>query len=209
MTLREVGGIVEGAGGNLKKRFEWGRMGNGERALRTSQGRSKSAGATSDYIARINTPGILAHGTSLGNARRICASGLSRVGRLHVHLGRLVGSRPVGIRPGSEVGIIIDGDRCTADGMAICESSNRVTLTEGINGITPLVILPKQLRYGQGRYCILDQEDGWGIHRKNDRIQMSLCQQMAMAPLSREQIWVAKEKPRIKRNQPVIDDACG
>ena len=85
-TQADVNRIAHGDGGNFKKRFEFGQMENGRRAIMTSQGHSARSGVTSDYLEDIGGPGLVAHGTSLENARSICAQGLGRMDRLRIHL---------------------------------------------------------------------------------------------------------------------------
>ena len=151
LTLRDVEAIVDGSGGNFKKRFESGHMGNRERALRTPQGHSKGAGVTSEYLKKITEPGMLVHGATLENAKRICSDGLSRVDRLHIHLGSMLDSRPVGIRHGSEVSIVVGGNRCISDGVISYESANRVMPTEGFNGVIPPDYIAQAYMLGSGR----------------------------------------------------------
>ena len=116
-TIDDIESIVYGDGRNAKMRSEWGVTNNGERAIRTSQGHSAGAGATSDYSPRLHSPGLVVHGSTLENAFSICQNGLNRMGRLHVHLGKMANTRPVGMRPGSEVAVAIDGNRCVTEGM--------------------------------------------------------------------------------------------
>ena len=130
MTENDAKRIVNGEGGNFKMRFEWGEMKSGERALRTPQGHSKGSGVTFDYLPRLRKPGLLVHGTSLENAYAICTNGVSRVDRMHIHLGRMVNSKPVGLRHGLQVAIVIDGDLRESDGIVIYQAANQVVLTE-------------------------------------------------------------------------------
>ena len=143
-----------------KKRFEWGKMNNGERALRTSQGHSKDAGVTSEYLTKVIRPGLLVRGTSLENAKSICREGINRMDRMHIHLGRMVNSRPMGIRPGSEAVIVIDGDLCVSDGIVIYESANNVVLAEGGNGKLPSCYIAQAYELANGN-ALYNQDEGW------------------------------------------------
>ena len=160
MQIEDVEDIVNGAGGNFKKRFEWGKMKNGERALRTSQGHSQGSGVTSDYLAKVDRPGLLAHGTSAANALPICTNGIRRMDRIHIHLGRMVNARPVGIRPGSEAIVVIDGDLCVSDDITIYESANHVMLTEGVDGILHARYIPQAFETATGK-ILYSQSEGW------------------------------------------------
>ena len=108
-----------------------------KRALRKSQCRGREAGVTSEYLRQVCDPGMLVHVTSVENANNICNVGLGRVGRLHIHLGRMAKRRHVGIIRGSDVAVAIGGNRCATDGIQCYESANHVMLTEGINGRIP------------------------------------------------------------------------
>ena len=110
VTRNDLDCVIRGGGGNNKLRFEWRTLDNGADAIRTSKGHSRNAGVTSDYLPVVNSPGLLAHGASLSNAEIICKEGLNRGDRLHIHFGRIINGRPLGIRPGSEVVIMIDGN---------------------------------------------------------------------------------------------------
>ena len=160
MTENDVGKIANGAGGNTKRRFEWCVMQNGERAFRSSQGHSIDAGVTSDYLAQIRKPGVLAHGASMDSAFAICRGGVERKERLHVHLGRLANSRPVGIRHGSEAVIVIDGDLCANDGIIIYQAENQVLLTEGIDGRIPPRYIVQAYELSTG-HTLYNQAHGW------------------------------------------------
>ena len=62
----------------------WG-VDSGGVAIRGAQGHTGNAGVSPDYLKLAGNPGVLAHGTSVENARDICETGLGRPGRLRVH----------------------------------------------------------------------------------------------------------------------------
>ena len=164
MKREDLDAVIRGAGGNHKLRFEWGHLETGEEAIRTSQGRSKDAGVTSEYLQEVPQPGFLVHGTSLNNARSICTSGLERPGRLHIHFGTLQDGRPVGVRPGSEVIVVVDVDACKREGIPILRSANNVFLSECHNGsIAPRFIT--QVFRAKNREVLYTNATGWIMNR--------------------------------------------
>ncbi|XP_044304470.1 tRNA 2'-phosphotransferase 1 [Varanus komodoensis] len=79
-------------------------------------------------------PEVVAHGTYLRHWTAIRRSGLSRMGRTHIHLAPgLPGDGTVvsGIRNNCEMAIIIDVAKALADGIAFYRSANGVLLTPG------------------------------------------------------------------------------
>ena len=60
--LGDIERIAHGEGGNRKMSFEWGVVGIGGSALRTSHGHSAGYGVTSDYLPRTQTHGWYVHG---------------------------------------------------------------------------------------------------------------------------------------------------
>ena len=76
------------------------------------------------------------------------------MGRLRVHLGEMVNNRHVGLRPGSEVAVAIDGNQCEAEGMRFFKAANGVILDEGFGGLIPKTYISKvyQLRDGKILY---------------------------------------------------------
>ena len=118
-------------------RFECGSLGSGDDAIRTSQGHGRAAGVTSGYLPILPTPGLLAHGNSAGNARSICETGIMRSVRLHIHFGTMNRGRHRGIRPVSEAVVVVDGNACSQEGIAIRRSPNDVLLSEGEEGRIP------------------------------------------------------------------------
>ena len=163
-TREDVYRIVQGDGGNFKKRFELGKMENGKSAIRTSQGHSVNSGVTSEYLQNIGNPGVVVHGTTLENARSICRHGLERVDRLHIHLGRMIkdhrGERAEGIRNHSETGVIFDGGGCVEEGVIFFRSANDVILTEGLDGRLPARLVRKVILIRSGQ-VLYTRERGW------------------------------------------------
>ena len=92
-TQEDANRIAHGDGGNFKKRFEFGQMEKGRRDIMTSQGHSAHSGVTTDYLEDIGCPGLVLHGKSLGDTRSICAQCVGRMGRLRIHLGRMITDR--------------------------------------------------------------------------------------------------------------------
>ena len=72
----------------------------------------------------------------------------------------MLDSRPVGIRSGSQVAVVIDGDQCVADGIEILESANKVVLTEGIEGTLPPAYITQVYELDSGR-ILYTQRGGW------------------------------------------------
>ena len=179
MAENEVKRIVNGEGGNFKMRFEWGKMKNGERALRTPQGHSKGSGVTSDYLPILQNPVVLVHGTSLENAQGICTNGVSRVDRVHIHLGRMMNSKPVGIRHGSQVAILVGGNLCEADGIPIYQAANRVVLTEGRNGVLPPKYITQAYEIETGRVLFnavegrVEEQEATGVEEDGPFTELS------------------------------------
>ena len=134
---------------------------NGERALRTSQGHSANSGVTSDYLPQVPRPGWVVHGSTLDNARSICTHGVNRMERFHIHLGRLVNNRPTGIRPGSEVAVVIGGEQCVKDGMRFFQPANGVRSAEGFEGRIPRTYITTVYVLSTGR-TLYTRQDGWG-----------------------------------------------
>ena len=154
-TVGDIESIVNGDGWNTKMGFGWGVMGSGGRALRTSQGHSDGAGVTSDYLTRLHSPGWVVHGATLENAAGICQHGLNRMGRLHVHLGRMVNNRPSGLRQGSELEVVSDCNQFEAEGMRFFKSANGAILSEWFDGLIrrTYIIQVYQLRDGEILYA--------------------------------------------------------
>ena len=74
--------------------------------------------------------------------------------RLHVHIGRVIDNRPVGLRPGSEVDVVIDGNQCGYEGVIFYRSDNGAILTECFEGKIPKNYIGQvyQLRDGKLLY---------------------------------------------------------
>ena len=85
---------------------------------------------------------------------------MNRMGRLHIHLGGMENNRPSGIRAGSEVVVVIDGNQCEHEGVIFYMSANGAILTEGFewkerkNYISQVY----QLRNGK---IVYTQPGGW------------------------------------------------
>ena len=175
VTEDDLKAIIGGAGGNHKKRFEWGRTDTGDTAIRTSQGHSRNAGVTSEYLNEVHRPGLLSHGTSWANSREIARYGLNRGDRLHIHFGELKNGRPSGTRYGSEAVIVVDGDLCVREEIKIFRSENNVYLSEGTNGVIGPRFISRIIdaRSGQTVYTRthgwLEDETSEGIQKGKDR----------------------------------------
>uniref|UniRef100_A0A8C8AC61 tRNA phosphotransferase 1 n=1 Tax=Otus sunia TaxID=257818 RepID=A0A8C8AC61_9STRI len=79
-------------------------------------------------------PPTLAHGTRRRLWAPIRAGGLAPMGRTHIHLAPGLPGDPgvrSGMRPDSEIAIIIDGPRALAEGIPFFCSANGVILTPG------------------------------------------------------------------------------
>ncbi|XP_074915494.1 tRNA 2'-phosphotransferase 1 [Buteo buteo] len=79
-------------------------------------------------------PPTLAHGTRRRFWPPIRAGGLAPMGRTHIHLAPGLPGDPgvrSGMRPDSEIAIIIDGPRALAEGIPFFRSANGVILTPG------------------------------------------------------------------------------
>ncbi|XP_061462849.1 uncharacterized protein LOC133375228 isoform X2 [Rhineura floridana] len=103
-------------------------------------------------------PEVVAHGTYLRHWPAIRLSGLSRMGRTHIHLAAgLSGDGAVlsGMRNNCEVAVVIDVTRALADGITFYSSANGVILTPGdANGL----LLPCYFREAlqlRPRRCLL------------------------------------------------------
>ncbi|XP_075345991.1 LOW QUALITY PROTEIN: tRNA 2'-phosphotransferase 1 [Mycteria americana] len=82
-------------------------------------------------------PPTLAHGTRRRLWAPIRAGGLAPMGRTHIHLAPGLPGDPgvrSGMRPDSEIAIIIDGPRALAEGIPFFRSANGVILTPGDAG---------------------------------------------------------------------------
>ena len=123
-------------------------------------GNSAGAGVTSGYLPRVQTPGWLARGSSLGNARSICDYGLNRMDRLHIHLGRMINNRPACIRAGSEAVVAIDGNQCEHEGMIFRRSANGAILTEDFEGKAPRNYISHVYQLRDGKILYTHPEDG-------------------------------------------------
>ncbi|XP_004682736.1 PREDICTED: tRNA 2'-phosphotransferase 1 [Condylura cristata] len=79
-------------------------------------------------------PGTLVHGTFRQHWPSILLKGLSRQGRMHIHLAPGLPGDPgviSGMRPNCDVAVFIDGPLALADGISFFRSANGVILTPG------------------------------------------------------------------------------
>ena len=135
-TLGDVRLIINGEGGNRKRRFELSPDG---RCIRCAQGHSAKSGGRPDALPETKKLKYLIHGTSIEAAKRIATDGLSKCSRLHIHFyecdqrGIALGGNV--LRHDSAVGIAVLAHHCIEDGIVFRRSPNDVILTEGINGI--------------------------------------------------------------------------
>ena len=137
-----------------------GKLETGGDAIRTSKGQRRDAGVTSDYLPIVETPGWLAHGTTWNNARGICATGLKRADRLHIHFGTFEHGDSRGVLPGSEAIVVVDGNARSQAGIEIRGSGNNVLLSEGREGvISPRFI--SQAFQTRSREELRTNADGW------------------------------------------------
>ena len=85
----------------------------------------------------IEDAGICAHGTTLEAFEKIMASGkLNRMNRYEIHFAERMPNDPElisGIRPTSQVVIILDVEKCIKDGIPLRKSTNNVILSTGKN----------------------------------------------------------------------------
>lgn len=107
--------------------------------IRANQGHSLQVPALelTPLLTADALPPTLAHGTRRRCWDSIRRGGLAPMGRTHIHLaGGLPGDPGVrsGMRPDSDIAIIIDGPRALADGIPFFRSANGVILTPGDGG---------------------------------------------------------------------------
>ena len=86
------------------------------------------------------------------------------MGRLHIHLGRMIkdreGERAEGIRGNTKVGVVFGGSECRQRGSIFYRSANNVILTEGINGVFPANLALEVFSIRDGR-ALYTRTDGW------------------------------------------------
>ena len=132
----DVYDIVDGGGGNNKKRLE---LNDGRCMVRRAQGHSVGSGVRPDFLPVAEDLNYITHGTILEAEKIITQSGLSRCQLLHVHFyesdkkGDVSGWNTD--RCGSDVGIVVSARQCMGDGIVVCRSVNNVILTEWISGV--------------------------------------------------------------------------
>lgn len=137
ISIEELVIIVES---NDKKRLLLLKK-NDEYYIKANQGHSSSVGNLindADAMEVLVEPlPYCAHGTEVKFIDSICANGLNRMSRKHIHLiGEPVKEEQTsGFKNKSDKIILIDMEKCMNDGMIFYRSANNVVLTEGINGI--------------------------------------------------------------------------
>ncbi|KAM6100795.1 LOW QUALITY PROTEIN: tRNA 2'-phosphotransferase 1, partial [Pterocles gutturalis] len=102
-------------------------------------------------------PPTLAHGTRRRHWAPIRGGGLRPMGRTHIHLAPGLPGDPhvrSGMRPESEIVIVIDGPRALAEGIPFFRSANGVILTPG--GLPPKYFL--QVLQLRPHRCLLPLE---------------------------------------------------
>ena len=183
-----------------------GTLENGAEAIRTSQGHSKNAGVSSDYLPIVDSPGLLAHGTSLSNAESICKEGLNRGDRLQIHFGRIVHGRPVGIRPGSEVVIMVDGNACSSAGIQIRRSANDVYLAEGINGTIDPQYITQVFEPRAGEILYTNRE-GWANSKETPKLNRG--ERMGVHPRGSREGPPEEEEKSVEKKKIAGGDEIG
>ncbi|XP_053134171.1 tRNA 2'-phosphotransferase 1 [Hemicordylus capensis] len=160
-SLEDVQRVVET---NNKQRFAMRpHPSGGHLQIRANQGHSLQVSELelTPLLDPSDFPETVAHGTYLRHWPAIHRSGLSRMGRTHIHLAPgLPGGGTVlsGMRNNCEVAIIIDVAKALADGIAFCRSSNGVILTPGDhNGLLPPRYFREALQLRPTR-CLLPLE---------------------------------------------------
>lgn len=108
----------------------------GHLQIRANQGHSLQVSELelTPLLEPTDFPETVAHGTYLRHWPGIRRNGLSRMGRLHIHLAPgLPGDGAVlsGMRRDCEVAVIVDVTRALADGISFYRSANGVILTPG------------------------------------------------------------------------------
>jgi len=162
----DVRSIIQGAGGNSKKRFDLEERGDTCR-IRAAQGHSHyNTGVREDALPIARIEGKLLHGTTLDNARNIVKTGLSRQNRVHIHFIESEATSwdsitaTSGLRYTSEVGIIVDARKCQHDGIVFHRSSNNVVLTAGAHGILDPKYIERIVDLSSGE-VMYNSSDGW------------------------------------------------
>ena len=146
-SLHDVEMIVNGAGGNWKFRYEFGRMKDGTTlAIRATQGHSLNSGVDDDVLPIAEDVYYVGHATTREAADKIVLTGLNRQQRNHVHFyecnryGHLLSGM---VSKKAEVLIVVSASHARQDGINFYRSSNNVILSSGRAG----VIEPKYFRY--------------------------------------------------------------
>ncbi|XP_034954392.1 tRNA 2'-phosphotransferase 1 isoform X2 [Zootoca vivipara] len=157
-TLEDVQHVVET---NEKQRFALRpHPSSGQLQIRANQGHSLQVSELEliPLLDSLDFPEVVAHGTYLRHWPGIRRSGLSRMGRTHIHLAPgLPGDGAVrsGMRSNCDMAIVIDVARALADGITFYRSANEVILTPGdANGL----LLPcyfKEVLQLKPRRCLL------------------------------------------------------
>ena len=139
---QDVGGIVDGLGGNTKYRFEIGNPHGGKtHMVRATQGHSANLGVNADALPIDEDVLYVTHGKSLQAELAIVLGGLNRGERLRVHFheralnGHLVGD--ISMRRRAEAVIEASASQAREEGIVPHRSTNDVVLFDGIGGIIP------------------------------------------------------------------------
>ncbi|XP_072840328.2 tRNA 2'-phosphotransferase 1 [Pogona vitticeps] len=140
-SLEDVQRVVET---NDKQRFSLRpHSSSGHLQIRANQGHSLEVSELEliPLLHLSDFPEVVAHGTYLRHWPAIRRSGLSRMGRAHIHLAPgLPGDTTVlsGMRKNCEVAVVINIAKALADGITFFRSANGVILTPGNeNGLLP------------------------------------------------------------------------
>ncbi|KAM9211286.1 LOW QUALITY PROTEIN: tRNA 2'-phosphotransferase 1 [Leptosomus discolor] len=138
LRLRRFAGVSEGDLRRLVAADPKGRFALRPDPLRIRANQGHSLQVPALELTPLRTPEALpptlVHGTRRHLWAPIRAGGLSAMGRTHIHLAPGLPGDPgvrSGMRPDSEVAIIIDGPRALADGIPFFRSANGVILTPG------------------------------------------------------------------------------
>jgi RNA:NAD 2'-phosphotransferase (TPT1/KptA family) len=140
--VRDVRAVVANC---PKKRFELDEHPTEGLRVRACQGHSIGEVDDENLLQHLtwrNAPPVAVHGTSYRAWLKIKTSGLSRMGRNHVHMATALPNEHhgvCGIRQNAAVLIYVDVMRAIVDGITVWQASNGVVLTRGVeeSGILP------------------------------------------------------------------------
>jgi len=149
VTLEDIKVVVEN---NDKKRFSIKQDEETKKYLVCANQGQSIPGIMPDNMKQItsadNYP-IVLHGTYFKAWEAIKQTGLSKMGRQHIHFapGHYHDEEVVsGRRANCEIAIHINLAAALADGIVFWQSANGVILTEGINGILPTKYFSKVIK---------------------------------------------------------------